>query len=116
LWSCGGAPPNPKDNDSNDKKEDNNDDKKDDNNNANDNANNENDHSCHRSIPPEAVAAPRSIVGLLQGGGLAVCNYDGRRRRRRRRRRRYGASLGGALCYINNPTLRLLSYLSTYNE
>ena len=29
---------------------------------------------------------------------------------------RYGASLGGALCFINNPTLRLLSYLSTYDE
>ncbi len=28
----------------------------------------------------------------------------------------YGASLGGALCFINNPTLRLLSYLSTYDE
>jgi hypothetical protein len=24
--------------------------------------------------------------------------------------RRYGASLGGALCYINNPTLRLFSH------
>ena len=30
--------------------------------------------------------------------------------------RRYGASLGGTLCFINNPTLRLLSYLSTYDE
>jgi hypothetical protein len=29
---------------------------------------------------------------------------------------RYGASLGGTLCFINNPTLRLLSYLSTYDE
>jgi hypothetical protein len=28
----------------------------------------------------------------------------------------YGASLGGTLCFINNPTLRLLSYLSTYDE
>ena len=28
----------------------------------------------------------------------------------------YGASLGGALCFINNPTLRLLSYSSTYDE
>jgi hypothetical protein len=31
-------------------------------------------------------------------------------------KKRYGASLGGTLCFINNPTLRLLSYSSTYDE
>jgi hypothetical protein len=48
-----------------------------------------------------AAARKRDVGGSL----LSVGQCDG-----------YGASLGGTLCFINNPTLRLLSYLSTYDE